>query len=180
MTEVKIPATKTFRNIKGNRYGRLLVVYYVGNNEWHCQCDCGVTVELRGRSLWSGHSKSCGCVRKEKLANFKRTHNRARTSEYYTWISMKQRCCNPRDKGYKDYGARGITVCDRWMESFSNFLADMGERPAGLSLDRKNNDLGYFKENCQWATAQEQTNNRRPRSCYRLPTTKKKDRKITA
>jgi hypothetical protein len=81
---------------------------------------------------------------------------------YRIWRNMKTRCLNPNNKAYKDYGGRGITICDRWMDSFENFLADMGHRPSALhSLDRKDNNLGYSPDNCEWATRIRQSNNRR-------------------
>jgi hypothetical protein len=95
-----------------------------------------------------------------------RTHGRTRDSMHRAWVNMRQRCLNPHDRRYKDYGGRGIKVCERWMK-FENFVADMGERPAGLTLERKNNDGDYEPGNCCWATPKQQANNRRkPREWY--------------
>lgn len=88
------------------------------------------------------------------------THGMAGTPIYQIWASMIQRCTNSKDKDYKDYGARGITVCKEWLK-FEAFFSDMGHRPEGRSLDRRENDKGYSKDNCRWATAVEQANNRR-------------------
>jgi hypothetical protein len=88
-------------------------------------------------------------------------HGRRRTTEYFIWRNFRQRCTNPKDPCFKNYGGRGISVCDRW-NKFENFFADMGERPPGLTLDRRNNDGDYDKGNCRWATRSEQNLNRRP------------------
>lgn len=157
----------------GRKYGRLTVLSLHGKtvrNEslWLCLCDCGTRKVIRGADLASGHTTSCGCARIGCMKGVGTTHGHSRSGvcgagsrTYATWRGMKRRCMNPSYKRYKDYGGRGITVCDRWIESFENFIADMGERPEGLTLDRKNNELGYFKENCQWATHEQQHNNTR-------------------
>ena len=140
------------------------------------RCICG-HVRLADRSrLRSGDLKSCGCkkhlvtitpkfaahLEKLKAYSFKHGHNTRKTTspEYCAWGGVIQRCRNPRSKQYKWYGARGIDVCDRWL-SFENFYADMGPRPKGMSLERKDNNLNYDKENCVWATRHEQMRNTR-------------------
>lgn len=94
----------------------------------------------------------------------KRTHGRSNTPEYHAWHDMIRHCYNPKNSGYKDYGGRGITVCERWRHSFENFFTDMGSRPVGMSIDRENNDLGYSPDNCRWATAKQQMRNQRIRN----------------
>lgn len=127
-------------------------------------CDCGTKKIINYQNVKNGKTKSCGCLRDEKTSicnkNFK-THGMSKTKEFRTWQAINQRCHNQKNKDYKNYGSKGITVCENWRISFENFLKDMGERPENkTSIDRINNDLGYFKENCRWADAKTQANNR--------------------
>lgn len=125
-----------------------------------CKCECGNTKEILGSSLRNENTKSCGCLLQETTGKRFRTHGMFKTKIYAVWNNMKQRCTNPTHKKFKDYGARGINVCKRWL-NFQNFYADMGEAPPKHSLERINNNKGYSKSNCKWATIKEQQNNRR-------------------
>lgn len=152
-------------NIVGKRFGRLVVVGRGGISSdrkatWLCRCDCGGERVVIGRLLRSGATRSCGCLSVEASRDRATRHGGAGTTEYNIWRTMRARCQNPRSKSFPHYGGRGIAVCDRW-QSFELFLADMGERPPGTTLDRINNDLGYLPSNCRWATHVEQGNNRR-------------------
>lgn len=148
-------------DLTGMRFGRLVVVKQAPhlspkNVRWECKCDCGNTTVAQSGALRGGRNNSCGCLQRERATK----HGLEGSLTYTVWAQMKARCLNPKHKSYKDYGGRGITVCERWM-SFDNFYADMGDKPDGMSLDRKDNSLGYFKDNCRWANDSEQSNNRR-------------------
>lgn len=159
-------------DITGRNYGRLKVLSFYksinGHSRWLCQCSCENKKVVEVSSLNNGTTKSCGCLRNELRSLSVITHGHTRknekgghrTSEYATWEAMKARCCNPNDKGWKDYGGRGIVICERWMR-FENFFADMGKRPKGKSINRVNNSLGYYKENCKWSSPKEQQRNTR-------------------
>lgn len=133
---------------------------------WSCLCLCGTSREVPAYRLIRGESKSCGCLTKEVATKMSFKHGHANTCErpftptYHTWVSMLTRCNNFNHPSYKSYGGRGISVCREW-HTFSNFLRDMGERPHGLVLDRINNELGYFKNNCRWVTHKNNCRNTR-------------------
>lgn len=156
--------TKTYL---GQRFGRLVTTCFIPGERarWQCVCDCGVRCKVAISSLLSGRTQACGCLQRERTSEVSRTHGHARpqTRTYRIWSGMKTRCLNPRSKHYKNYGARGVGICLRWM-AFANFLADMGECPPGLTIERKNNNKGYYKRNCKWATISEQAFNRRPKT----------------
>jgi hypothetical protein len=157
------------------RYGRLVVLrevperYMDGKRQFLCRCDCGVELTVVGGSLQAGLSRSCGCLRNELAAARGRASTRhghyagdVASRTYASWRGMHKRCKDPNNASYANYGERGIVVCERWA-SFENFLADMGERPEGLTLDRIDNDANYEPGNCRWATPTEQSRNRRPK-----------------
>lgn len=155
------------KDITGQRFHKLVALEVVEDRKgkrdririWRCQCDCGNEVRVAQRYLYHGESvtKSCGCI----IGKHKRTHGATNTPEFMAWVAMRQRCENPRVKAFKNYGARGISVCAHW-QTFEAFLADMGPRPSPAhSIDRERNDGNYEPGNCRWATMVVQSNNRR-------------------
>lgn len=157
-----------FLDLTDERYGRLVVLSHAGKTPrgqalWLCQCDCGMQKVIRASSLRSGESLSCGCRKKEpNLLN--QRHNKSKSPVYRVWTNMKARCFDKNHKAYPNYGGRGITVCERWL-TFDNFYADMGDPPAGLSLDRyPDNNGNYEPGNCRWASWSDQQKNRRTKA----------------
>jgi hypothetical protein len=162
-------AGKPVRQLVGERFGLLLVVeaagFAKGRALWRCACDCGAIVVKVGNLLQQGKTKSCGCAKAALVSAGKRTHGQAggeRTGAYQRWLGIKARCGNPNSPAWHNYGGRGITVCDRWRDSFEAFYADVGDPPGSdLSLDRIDNDGNYEPGNVRWATKSQQIKNSR-------------------
>lgn len=156
------------KDMVGMVFGRLTVVNmesrnYRGRAIWNCICTCGNTAEVLGDYLRSGDTKSCGCFKSDNAKSLYTKHGKEPKSEYRIWYHLRSRCNNVSDAAYKNYGGRGIKVCDRWQgdNGFVYFLADMGKKPSPKhSIDRVNNGGNYEPGNCRWATMKEQQNNR--------------------
>lgn len=150
-------------DLTGERFGRLTALKLTGRKnssgklEWECKCDCGEIANVASGQLRSGKTKSCGCLQSDNRIK----HGHTQSNTYSSWRCMKCRCLNPNHSHFEYYGGRGVTICDRWKNSFKSFLEDMGEAPAGLTLDRIDNSKGYEPGNCRWATPKEQSNNTR-------------------
>lgn len=148
-------------NLIGQTFGRLTVLDYNSIDcTWLCRCSCGNHTVVSTSFLKSGHTKLCGCYKKIFGTKFKK-HGMSHTAEYKAWIQMKQRCNNPNSSSYPYYGGKGITVCERWVQSFESFLSDLGRKPSKThSLDRIDPSGNYEPSNCRWATPFEQVHNR--------------------
>ncbi len=158
-------------DLAGRKFGRLMVLYDTGERKngkviWHCKCDCGNEVDVKSVNLISGYTTSCGCYNRERVAEANTVHGMSRRRKYHPvyriWQAILQRCENPDHNQYKNYGGRGIKVCDEWHDAviFINWALTHGWQE-GLSIDRIDNDKGYSPDNCRWVTQKEQQRNRR-------------------
>lgn len=153
-----------FMDLTGRRFGRLVALSRAPNKglqtAWNCRCDCGNEKVVVRACLTDGRSQSCGCLHKEVVRAKFTTHGRSDSRAFKTWVHMRDRCNNPSNPGFHNYGGRGIGICERWSE-FANFYEDMGDPPVGFTLDRIDNEGGYCKENCRWADKKTQAANTR-------------------
>ncbi|MEK4148955.1 hypothetical protein NST02_17990 [Robertmurraya sp. FSL W8-0741] len=153
-------------NLVGKTFGKLTVINKSDNNKfgkttWLCKCSCGSEKVIIGSALKNGITKSCGCLKREVLTERNFKHGKSYKRIYTTWQNMKSRCGNPNRQDYKNYGGRGISVCEEWLndfESFFNWSIDNGYKDH-LTIDRINNDMGYSPNNCRWTTQKEQMRN---------------------
>lgn len=144
----------------GKRFHFLLLTEYLGESKYRCLCDCGSETIAYVGNLRKGKTKSCGCWKKMTANANHVSHGMSYSDEYKIWQGIRTRCKNQNSRGYQKYGAAGVTICERWDNSFEAFFADMGPRPSkSHSIDRRDNDGNYEPSNCRWATPQEQSNN---------------------
>jgi hypothetical protein len=167
------------KELTGRRFGRLLVLRFAGirksRTRWFCRCDCGKDVVVRADNLLAGETRSCGCYHLDMLRWRSRTHGDTvgykLSKEYRVWMNMKGRCLYSKHTSYKNYGGRGVRVCKRWLNSFEDFLADVGRAPGPeYTIDRIDNDGNYEPGNVRWATWAQQTNNKRKHKTKRTKT----------
>lgn len=168
-----------FNDLTGMKFGRLTVIKRGEDRvspsgrhrvTWDCMCDCGNTLSVHTDNLTRGKSNSCGCIRKEMMSKRQRTHGDTDTKLYGIWSAIKARCYNENTIAYKDYGGRGIKMCEEWRNdytAFKDWACENGYKN-GLSIDRENNILGYCPENCRWVDASVQANNRRSNRVYTI------------
>lgn len=154
-------------NLLGQRFGNLTVIERLPSKNhrtmWCCLCDCGNIITVRGSHLSSGHTKSCGCYQKEQASKSSIKHGKSNTRLFHIWIGMKKRCYNKNCKSYKDYGARGIEICDEWLNNFESFYnwANNNGYTNTLTIDRIDVNGNYEPNNCRWATQIQQVRNSR-------------------
>lgn len=161
-------------DLVGESFGQLTVTSFAGmtgdkmTRLWECLCTCGCTITVPTKRLRNGMTKSCGCLKSKAIIARNTTHGMAGTPLYLIWSAMHSRCYNPNNEAFSRYGGRGIYVDARW-HSFENFMADVDQKPKGLSLDRVDNDGPYSATNFKWATATEQNSNRRDNVYLKMP-----------
>jgi hypothetical protein len=162
MLSQPIPHRPTFIDLTGCQFRRWTVVTFVGNRRWLCRCVCGREKAVAGYDLRSGKSRSCGCLRTEQVVTRSTKHGQTGTPEHRAWVDLTRRCRDSSHRQYRDYGGRGIRVCNRWRYSCEAFVEDMGSRPSSKhSIHRIDNDGHYELSNCMWATQAEQNRNHR-------------------
>ena len=165
------PLPRRVKDLRGQQFGRLTVVDFAGIHtfprgeratKWVCLCECATHITVLAPALRSKNTQSCGCLQREQASLANKRHGMTKTKIHLRWRGMIGRCENPNHIGYKNYGGRGIYVCERWRMSFLNFLADMGYPPtSNHSIERRDNNGHYSPDNCYWATAKQQNRNSR-------------------
>lgn len=155
-----------YKNLEGRTFGRWTVLKRANDRNQRrirfiCKCSCGIEKSVASEFLLNGQSSSCGCFKKERSRLLLLKHGLSNSKEYNCWRNMKQRCLNVNNTSWHRYGGRGIKICKRWVNSFENFIKDMGSPPSVKhQIDRINNNGNYIPNNCRWVTLTENTRNR--------------------